>query len=64
MKTFGWICIIIGGLSLLGAALKGHNALGPSFWLGLGIFLVYRANQKKEEQKNEQDKHKINKKIL
>lgn len=49
MKVFGWICIVIGGLAFLGAALKEDNIMGPSFWLGLGIYLVHRANQKKQE---------------
>jgi len=55
MKTFGWICTVIGALALLGAALKGNNVTGPVFWLGLGIFLVYRAGQKEQEQKDKED---------
>ena len=55
MKTFGWISIAFGGLAFLGAALKGHNVMGPVFWLGLGIYLVHRANQKKQEQKDKED---------
>lgn len=50
MKTFGWICIVLGALSFLGAVSKGHSAFGPAFWLGLGIFLVYRAKVKKQEE--------------
>lgn len=55
MKTFGWIFIIIGALAFLGASLKGNNVTGPVFWLGLGIFLIYRARQKKQEQKDKED---------
>lgn len=55
MKTFGWICIVIGSLAFLGAAFRGHNVTGPVFWLGLGIFLVHRAGQKKQEQKDKED---------
>lgn len=55
MKYFGWFFIIMGSLSLLGAILKGHNPTGPFFWLGLGIYLVHRASEKKKEQK-EKDK--------
>ena len=47
MKTWGWICVVVGGLAFLGAVLKGNNPTGPVFWLGLGVFLLYRANQKK-----------------
>lgn len=55
MKIFGWICIIIGVLSFFGAALKGNNVTGPCFWFGLGIYLVHRANQKEQEQKDKDE---------
>lgn len=51
MKTFGWICVVLGGLSFIGAASAGHNVFGPVFWLALGIALVYLGNQKEEEKK-------------
>ena len=51
MKTFGWICIVLGALSFIGAASAGHNVFGPVFWLALGIALVYFGNQKEEEKK-------------
>ena len=41
MKTIGWILIVIGALSFIGAASKGHSVFGPLFWLGLGGTLVY-----------------------
>lgn len=47
MKVFGWILVIIGGLSLIGAVSAGDSAFGPLFWLGLGITLVCVANRKK-----------------
>ena len=47
MKTFGWICIVLGALSFIGAASAGHSVFGPVFWLALGIALVYYGNQKK-----------------
>jgi len=55
MKTFGWICIVIGALAFWGAALKGNNATGPVFLLGLGVFLVHRAGQKEQEQKDKEN---------
>jgi ribosomal protein S27AE len=54
MKTFGWICIVLGGLSFIGAASAGHNVFGPVFWLALGIALVYFGNQKEEEKKKKE----------
>lgn len=50
MRTTGLIFTILGVLALLGSTLKGNNPTGPLFWLGLGIFLIHRANQKKEEK--------------
>ena len=55
MRITGWIFTVLGILSLLGSLLKGNNPIGPIFWLGLGIFLIYRASQK-EQEKKEKDK--------
>lgn len=49
MRIAGWIIFIFGALSFLGATLKGDNPIGPSFWLALGIYLIYRANNKKKK---------------
>ncbi len=43
--------------AFIGAAIKGHSILGPSFFLGLGIYLLNLANKKKLEKK---DKDKWN----
>lgn len=53
MKVIGWICVALGGLSLIGAASAGHSAFGPLFLIGLGIALQYFANRKND---NENDK--------
>lgn len=50
MKNFGIFCIVLGGLSLLGALMAGHNAFGPLFWLALGIALVIIAKQKEDNK--------------
>lgn len=55
MKVFGWLCVAIGGIALMGAIVGGTSAFGPLFWLGLGIVLLYFANQKKNDD-NEQKK--------
>lgn len=49
MKTTGWILIVIGALSFIGAASKGHSVFGPLFCLGLGGTLVYLKKEKDEE---------------
>ena len=46
MKIAGWICTILGAVSLLGTIVGGNNLLGPTFWLALGLFLLYKANKK------------------
>lgn len=50
MRIAGWILLIFGGLSFLGAALKGHSVFGPLFWIALGGFLLYRANNKAQKE--------------
>lgn len=51
MKKFGYFCIGLGGLSLLGALMAGHSIFGPSFWLALGIALVVIADKKEEDKR-------------
>ena len=46
MKIAGWICLILGLLSFIGAASKGHSVFGPCFFIALGAFLLYRINNK------------------
>ena len=46
MKTFGWICIALGGLSFIGAAGTGRSIAGPAFWLAVGIALLYFGDKK------------------
>ena len=49
MRYFGWFCVILGGLSFLGAVIAGHNVFGPLFWLAIGIgFLAYDKNKKEK----------------
>ena len=55
MKTAGIVIIVLGSLSLLGCLIGGNNTIGPLFWIGLGIFLIHRANQKKQEKKDKED---------
>lgn len=53
MKATGYVFLIIGIISFLGCALKGNSVFGPLFWIGLGTFLLYKAD--KREQKNESE---------
>lgn len=55
MKVLGWILLILGILSFIGAISQGHNVVGPAFFGGLGAYLLSRINKKKQE---EQDKDK------
>lgn len=51
MKIFGWVCIVLGALSFIGAASAGHSIFGPVFWLAVGVALVYFAKQREGEEK-------------
>ncbi len=53
MKIAGWILIVFGLLSFLGASLKGNGLIGPITFIGLGIFLLYRARNKENEESSE-----------
>lgn len=46
MKIAGWICLIFGLLSFIGAASKGHSVFGPCFFIALGSFFLYRVNNR------------------
>lgn len=54
MKTFGWICLILGGLSFIGAGLAGNSVFGPCFWIALGITLIYFAKEKEKASQSKQ----------
>lgn len=49
MKIAGWILIVLGGLSMVGAASAGHSVFEPIFWLGVGITLLYFTNRNKKQ---------------
>lgn len=51
MKITGWICLILGVLSFIGASSKGHSVFGPCFFIALGAFFLYRVNNKDFKEK-------------
>lgn len=55
MRKWGWTLIVLAGLALIGTLSAGNNPLGPVFWLGVGIYLVYRADRKEKENKEKED---------
>ncbi len=52
MKIWGLILVVLGGIAFFGAAMMGDNVIGPTFWIALGAFLLYRANQRKRDKEN------------
>lgn len=48
MKKFGWILIVLGTLSFLGAASQGHDVFGPCFCIAVGVLIVYLKREKEE----------------
>ena len=52
MKIAGYIIAVLGILSFIGALLRGHNFTGPVVLISLGVFLIIKANKKKDEKDN------------
>ena len=56
MKTFGYIALTLGCLSLVGSLMahstgnNGVTILGPIFWCVLGIIFIAIANAKKKKK--------------
>lgn len=55
MKTLGLIFVILGGLSFLGCLYGGNSSIGPLFFIGLGAYLIHRANEKIKEKKEKEE---------
>lgn len=49
MKITGYIFLIIGVLSFIGAASYGNSVFGPCFWIALGAYLIHKAKRKTED---------------
>lgn len=49
MKVVGWISLILGILSFIGAFSKGHSVFGPIFFIGLGVFLLHRVSSREKD---------------
>ena len=55
MKVVGWIFVVFGALSLIGAAAAGNSAFGPLFWIGLGIAFVCIGKRNKKDNKSDKE---------
>ena len=49
MKITGYIFLILGVLSFIGAASYGNSVVGPCFWIALGAYLIHKAKCKVED---------------
>lgn len=49
MKTTGWVLLVFGSLSCLGALTAGHSIFGPAFFIALGLMLINKSNDDKKE---------------
>ena len=45
MKTTGWIILVFGGLSCLGALIAGHSIFGPVLFIALGLMVINKSNK-------------------
>lgn len=53
MRIAGWICLILGLFSFLGAAEKEESVIGSLLIIGLGAFLLYKTNERHGELKQQ-----------
>ena len=44
LKIWGWVCILIGVISFISIIMRGNPNLGPSVWVAIGVYLLYRKN--------------------
>lgn len=49
MKKTGIVLTVLSFFSFVGNINSGTGLFGPTLMLAIGIFLIYRANEKKEE---------------
>lgn len=49
MKTTGWVLLVIGGLSCLGALTAGDSIIGPVFFIAIGLMLINKSNNDKKD---------------
>ena len=49
MKTTGWVLLVLGGLSCLGALSAGNSIFGPIFFIAAGLLLI---NKSKDKERN------------
>ena len=48
MKTVGWVLLVFGGLSCIGALTAGHSIFGPVTFIAIGLMLINKSNNNKK----------------
>jgi len=49
MKTVGWVLLVFGSLSCIGALTAGHSIFGPLFFIAIGLMLINKSNNDKND---------------
>lgn len=44
LKIWGWVCILIGVIGFISIIMRGNPNLGPSVWVAIGVYLLYKKN--------------------
>lgn len=60
MKTAGYIYLILGILSFIGAMTAGNSIFGPCSFIAIGFALIYSANEKDKKESSQTKKEEIN----
>ena len=45
LQFFGILCIMVGLVSFITIIIHGDPNLGPSVWLSIGVYLLYKARK-------------------
>lgn len=44
LKIWGWTCMLIGVIGFISIIMRGNPNLGPSVWVAIGVYLLYKKN--------------------
>lgn len=49
MRTTGWVLLVLGALSCLGALTAGDSIFGPLFFIAMGLMFINKSKNDKKD---------------